>query len=314
MSVAVMPEPPNVCLTLSNQRENVLLVRETLSGMAQTVGVDGVELNDIRTAVTEACNNVVLHAYEGGEGPLQIELYLAESAVEVVVRDHGTGIKPRIRGEEEDALGIGLSIIQALAPRVEFKDVPGGGTEVRMEFPTTAATALEALVIKGFERPDVAAAELATTTGLAIAPSALAREVLPRVGALVEGPAFYPFLSGAANLRRGERVGQLRGSEPAGQRVEDGDPGGDAELVADALAAQGTESSTGHHLTMSVSVEPRDLELRVGPLNSGSSERLIASSEIDGFGPVIEKLTDDRSIDANGGSEILALRLRDRRN
>ena len=57
-----MSEPPNVSLTLSNQPDNVLLVRETLSGMAETVGVDGVDLNDIRTAVTEACNNVVLHA------------------------------------------------------------------------------------------------------------------------------------------------------------------------------------------------------------------------------------------------------------
>ena len=75
-----MPEPPNVCLTLSNQPENVLLVRETLERARQTVGVDGVELNDIRTAVTEACNNVVLHAYEGREGPLLLEVYLADAA------------------------------------------------------------------------------------------------------------------------------------------------------------------------------------------------------------------------------------------
>jgi anti-sigma regulatory factor (Ser/Thr protein kinase) len=47
-----MAEAPNVCLTLSNQPENVLLVREALSGMAETMGVDGVDLNDIRTAVT----------------------------------------------------------------------------------------------------------------------------------------------------------------------------------------------------------------------------------------------------------------------
>jgi serine/threonine-protein kinase RsbW len=279
-----MPEPPNVCLTLSNQPENVLLVRETLSGMAQTVGVDGVELNDIRTAVTEACNNVVLHAYEGGEGLLQIELFVAADSVEVVVRDHGTGIKPHIR-DEDDALGIGLSIIQALAPRVEFKDVAGGGTEVRMEFPTPSAKGLTALVRNGFERPDVAASELATTTGLAIAPSALAREVLPRVICVLAARAHF-----------------------STDRISD------AELVADALAARASESSTGHHLTMSVSVEPRDLELRVGPLSSGSSERLLASSEIDGFGPVIEKLTDDRSVAAHGASEILALRLRDQRS
>src|SRR3954447_18552893 len=108
-----MAEPPNVCLTLSNQPDNVVLVREALSAMADTVGVDGVELNDIRTAVTEACNNVVLHAYDGEEGPLELEFYVGADAVEVVVRDHGTGIRPHIRSDEEAALGIGMSIIQA---------------------------------------------------------------------------------------------------------------------------------------------------------------------------------------------------------
>src|SRR5262249_50914129 len=153
---------------------NVLLVREALSGMAETVGVDGVELNDIRTAVTEACNNVVLHAYEGAEGPLQVELYVAPETVEVVVRDEGTGIKPHIRSDEEDALGIGLSIIQALAPRVEFKDVPGGGTEVRMEFSTPNTQPLGGPVRDGFEPPAVDRSQLATTTGVALAPSELA--------------------------------------------------------------------------------------------------------------------------------------------
>jgi serine/threonine-protein kinase RsbW len=279
-----MAEQPNVRLTLANRPENVLLVRETLSGMAETVGVDGADLNDIRTAVTEACNNVVLHAYEGDEGPLHVEVYLGERIVEVVVRDHGTGIKPRIRTEEEEALGIGLSIIQALAPRVEFKDVNGGGTEVRMEFATPTAATLEALVQDGFELPVLAPAELATTTGVAVAPSALARRVLPRVMCVLAARAYF-----------------------STDRISD------VELVADALVAQAPASSSGEHLALSVNVEPRDLEMRVGPLVSGSSERLISSSEIDGVGSVIERLTDDREVAIDGSSETLALRLLDRR-
>jgi anti-sigma regulatory factor (Ser/Thr protein kinase) len=279
-----MAEPPNVCLTLSNQPENVMLVRETLSGMADTVGVDGADLNDIRTAVTEACNNVVLHAYEGEEGPLHVEVYLGDETIEVVVRDHGTGIKPRIRTEEEEALGIGLSIIQALAPRVEFKDVSGGGTEVRMEFATPASTMLDALLQDGFEPPQVASGELATTTGVAVAPSSLARRVLPRVMCVLAARAHF-----------------------STDRISD------AELVADALVAQAPASSTGEHLTVTVHVEPRNLELRVGPLSSGSSQRLIASSSLGGVGPVIERLTDDRQVAVDGSSETLALRLLDRR-
>jgi anti-sigma regulatory factor (Ser/Thr protein kinase) len=245
-----MAEAPNVCLTLSNQPENVLLVREALSGMAETVGVDGVDLNDIRTAVTEACNNVVLHAYEGREGPLQVELYLASEAVEVVVRDHGTGIRPHIRSEEEAALGIGLSIIQALAPRVEFKDVPGGGTEVRMEFATPNIAAVQPLASVGFEPPAVSSTDLPTTTGVSVAPSALARKVLPRVMCVLAARARFTT----------DRIS-------------------DAELLADALVADGFESSAREHLSVAVDVGTRELRLRMGPLGGGSAGKLIASSE-----------------------------------
>jgi anti-sigma regulatory factor (Ser/Thr protein kinase) len=260
-----MAEPPNVSLTLSNQPDNVVLVREALSAMADAVGVDGVELNDIRTAVTEACNNVVLHAYEGEEGPLELELYVGGDAVEVVVRDNGTGIRPHIRADGEAALGIGLSIIQALAPRVEFRDVAGGGTEVRMEFATPSARALQALAQNGFHPPDVARSELATTTGLA----ARARFTTDRIA--------------------------------------------DAELVADALVAQASQASAVEHLTMSVAVEPRSLELRVGPLHDGRAEHLIEGSVVGDVGPVIQRLTDDQRLLADGSGKVLALRLRDER-
>lgn len=275
---------PNVSLALSNHAENVVLVREALSGMAETVGVDAVDLNDIRTAVTEACNNVVLHAYEGGEGPLQLELYVNADTVEVVVRDHGTGIRPHVCADEEAALGIGLSIIQALAPRVEFKDVDGGGTEVRMEFATPSAMALGSLVRNGFQPLEVAGSELATTTRLAIAPDTLARRVLPRVLCVLAARAQFTT----------DRIS-------------------DAELVADALVSEAFSSSTGEHLNVAVKVEPRSLAMRVGPLDSGSAERVISRSPGDGIGPVIEKLTDDRRVAMEGPAEMLELHLRDQR-
>ncbi len=278
-----MAGTPNVCLTLSNQPENVLLVRETLSGLAETVGVGGVELNDIRTAVTEACNNVVLHAYEGGEGPLQVELYIAPAVVEVVVRDRGTGIRPHIRSDEEDALGIGLSIIQALAPRVEFKDVEGGGTEVRMEFSTPGTELLAPLAGDGFEAPTVAPAALATTTGLALAPSALAERVLPRVMCVLAARARFTT----------DRIS-------------------DAELLADALVSRGFQSSAQQHMTLSVKVGTREVELRLGPLGGGSAGELIGDGET-GIGPVVEKLTDERRIASEGAFEVLELTMRDKR-
>lgn len=280
-----MADLPNVCLTLSNQPDNVVLVREALSGMAETVGVDEIDLNDIRTAVTEACNNVVLHAYDGEEGPLQIEVFLEPRTVEVVVRDHGSGIKPHIRSEEEAALGIGLSIIQALAPRVEFRDVPGGGTEVRMEFATSSAQSLDTAEHDGFRLPDVAREDLASTSVLAVAPSALARKVLPRVMCVLAARAHFTI----------DRIS-------------------DTELVADALVAEAAKESANRHMSMSISVEPRTLELHIGPLERGHAQRLVASTTVEGVGSPVEKLVSEHWVASSGGEgEVLALRLRDER-
>ena len=87
-----MAEIPNVRLSLPNRPENVLIVRQALTGVAECLGLDAIDTNDINTAVTEACNNVVMHAYADREGPLEVELYTLADAITVVVRDHGEGM------------------------------------------------------------------------------------------------------------------------------------------------------------------------------------------------------------------------------
>src|SRR5437868_3569170 len=109
-------------MRLSSGAENISLVRLALSGVADQLAFGSGALNDIPSAATEACNNFAVHAYSGGTGPLEVEIGCRANALEVVVRDHGTGIRPRIRGRSKSALGIGLAIIQALARRVEFND------------------------------------------------------------------------------------------------------------------------------------------------------------------------------------------------
>ena len=144
-----MPEPsPNVRLQLLNTPENVVLVREVLTGVAEAVQIATSDLNDIRTAVTEACNNVVLHAYRGAPGPMEVEVCLALDSVSATVRDRGTGIEPpapedeqnsaELLEEEYPSAGIGLHVIETLAGEVKFEDTPGGGTEVRMRFDVPA--------------------------------------------------------------------------------------------------------------------------------------------------------------------------------
>jgi serine/threonine-protein kinase RsbW len=275
---------PNVCLSLSNGAENVLLVREMLTGLGEVIGFDGGDLSDIRTAVTEACNNVVLHAYEGGEGPLEVEIYAPRDAIDVVVRDHGSGIRPRIPSVHNGASGIGVPVIQALAQSVEFSSVEGEGTEVRMRFATARSVALESLPEEAPELPAVVQAELARTMGIVIAPMSLARAILPRLLCVLAARAHF-----------------------STDRISD------AQVMADALVAQTPASIDGGRLGVGVSVRPRDLQLHVGPLRTGRAIWRIVDCTVAGLSPVVEKLVNHLGVVPVGSSEALSLRLSDQR-
>jgi serine/threonine-protein kinase RsbW len=279
-----MAAQPNIRLDLSNRPENVVLVRETLTGVAETIGLDVGDLNDIRTAVTEACNNVVLHAYEGGEGPLEVEVYVTASALEVIVRDRGIGLLAPADADQWTA-GIGLPVIEALVRHVGFTDTSGGGTEVRMDFATPSAHELESLGEDGLGEVVILPDERAATTTVTIAPiDPLARTVLPRL---------LGVLAARANFST-DRIS-------------------DALLVADALVAHAPASTSASHLSVVVNVAPRKLELRLGPLDPGCAQRLISDSDVEGVGRVIEKLTDEHGVAQSGSREELNLRLTDRR-
>ncbi len=274
---------PNVRLDLSNRPENVLLVRETLTGVAETIGLDGSDLSDIRTAVTEACNNVVLHAYQGEEGPLEVEIDLAADALDVVVRDRGIGIANSSPKEEIEP-GIGLPVMEALAERVQFVETPdSGGTEVRMTFLTPTTRGLSPISHEDGELPLIAEIDQATTTTIRIAPPVLARTVVPRLLCVLAARAQF-----------------------STDRISD------SQLLADALVAHAGGSITGSHLNMVVSVEPRDLELRIGPLISGRAERLVVDSEVGGLGRVLEKLADSHGVTSAESHDVLTLQLLDR--
>jgi anti-sigma regulatory factor (Ser/Thr protein kinase) len=125
---------PSLRLRLPARAENVAVVRQALNGVAEGLALEAFTLTDIKIAVSEACTNVVLHAYPDGEGPLLVDAW-ADGAEElvVVVRDQGSGFTPAARTERA-GLGLGLALIASLSREVQIGSEPGGGTEVRMRF------------------------------------------------------------------------------------------------------------------------------------------------------------------------------------
>jgi anti-sigma regulatory factor (Ser/Thr protein kinase) len=273
--------PPNVRLRLASKPENVLIVRQALAGVAEAIDLHSGDLDDIKTAVTEACNNVVLHAYRGEQGPLEVDVYIPASGIEVVVRDHGIGLCMPVRSSRQTALGLGLPVIEALTRGLEFAAVKGGGTELRMRFAATAKRMLES-PRQGESQPSIFAdAELATTTALLIAPAILTRSVLPRILSVLAARAHFST----------DRIC-------------------DAQLVADTLAANVSESSHLKQIALAVSVQPRDLTLHLGPMDGPAARALIGDCALVGVGPIIEKLADHQVASA-GSSDVHALRLLD---
>ena len=131
-----MTEAPVVHLDLPARPEGVGVVRQALVGVADGLALDGAVLSDAKMAVTEACTNAVIHAYEDTSGRLGIEMYVDDAQLTVVVRDTGIGISPSDGDDQESegALGLGLPLIAALSDDFEVRGAPGSGTEVRMSF------------------------------------------------------------------------------------------------------------------------------------------------------------------------------------
>ena len=122
----------DVKLTLPARPENVSVIRHVLGAFAEALRLPDDLIEDLRLAVTEACTNVVRHAYPAGvPGPVQISIRPTDDFVSVVVADQGRGI-----GTSSDTTGpgLGLPLIAAIADEVELQPVPGGGSRVEMTF------------------------------------------------------------------------------------------------------------------------------------------------------------------------------------
>jgi len=124
---------PDLQLNLPARAENVAVVRHALGGLGDALGLDPAALADVKLAVTEACTNVVMHAYpDGVDGELWVSATLGEDSIVIAVRDAGRGITPR---PDSPGLGLGLPLIASLAEHLEVgSDAGDATTEVTMVF------------------------------------------------------------------------------------------------------------------------------------------------------------------------------------
>ena len=98
------------------------------------------EINDIKTAVSEAVTNCIVHAYPDTIGKVSMKLRLFEdNSLEIVIRDWGVGIEnveqartPLYTTGGEERAGMGFTIMESFMDTLKVRSVPGKGTVVTM--------------------------------------------------------------------------------------------------------------------------------------------------------------------------------------
>lgn len=137
-----MTDDSPLYLKLPAEPENVGRMRDAVATRARSLGLGRTRVDDLKTAVSEACANVVLHAYPEStqDRPMEVEMTRPRRGMlRVLVRDHGTGIGSGL-GDRSRSLHLGLALVGSLADCFQLRTVRGRGTELLFELPLAEPT------------------------------------------------------------------------------------------------------------------------------------------------------------------------------
>ncbi len=135
-------EQESMMLTMDSLSKNEEFARVAVAVFASRLDPTLEELDDIKTAVSEAVTNAVIHGYQNGEGTIEIcARAQADGLFTVTVKDTGIGIadikkamEPMFTtAPEGERSGMGFSFMEAFMDQVEVVSAPGKGTAVTMK-------------------------------------------------------------------------------------------------------------------------------------------------------------------------------------
>ena len=130
-----------MCLEFLNKSENEAFARIVAAAFASNLNPTAPELAEIKTAVSEAVTNAIIHGYESSVGMVKLEGRITGKTVEFIISDDGWGIpdvnkarEPLYTGKpDSERSGMGFSIMESFMDSVEIKSRPGEGTRIKMK-------------------------------------------------------------------------------------------------------------------------------------------------------------------------------------
>ena len=129
-----------ITLEFLSRSANEAFARASVACFAAQLDPTLEELGDIRTAVSEAVTNAIVHAYPDTLGKISVKAKVLEGSIlEITVRDWGRGIadvdaarQPLYTTGGEERSGMGFTIMESCMDKVAVKSAPGKGTRVTM--------------------------------------------------------------------------------------------------------------------------------------------------------------------------------------
>lgn len=127
--------------TFLSVAENESFARVVIAAFAVQLSPTVSEIADIKTAVSEAVTNAIVHGYEGSSGMVTLRAAIDDrSTITVEVRDSGRGIADVPKAmepfftthPEQERSGMGFAVMQTFMDDVDVESAPGKGTIVRM--------------------------------------------------------------------------------------------------------------------------------------------------------------------------------------
>lgn len=128
-------------LTIKALSVNEGFARSTVSAFCVGANLNLDELTEIKTSVSEAVTNCVVHAYPNGEGDIKINVKLTEDKIYISISDEGVGIDNIEKAKEpfyttkpeQERSGMGFTVMESFMDKVDIKRNKKNGVTVLME-------------------------------------------------------------------------------------------------------------------------------------------------------------------------------------
>jgi len=127
-------------LKFLSKSQNESFARTVVAAFAAQLDPTIEEIADIKTAVSEAVTNCIIHGYENKIGIITIKAFISGNKITIEVIDEGKGIEDIEKAMqplfttrlEEERAGMGFTVMQTFMDELEVESTPGKGTLVRM--------------------------------------------------------------------------------------------------------------------------------------------------------------------------------------